>query len=69
MSDIDGKDNSPSAFAVFMPMRDDITDEIVTIHPLGELRFDVVASFHPYTFKIDIPRGVHAGSNEVALRN
>ena len=41
--DVDREADGLSALAVFVPVRDDVADQLRPIHALGELAFDVIA--------------------------
>ena len=42
--DVDGEGDGLSPLAVFVPVRDDVADQLRPIHALGELAFDIVAA-------------------------
>ncbi len=52
--DRNGESDRLSALGVFMPVRDDIADQIAAVHPLGELAFNVVAALSANTAQIGI---------------
>src|SRR5271168_2615898 len=67
MRDVDGKANRLAALAVLVPVRDDIADQIVAVHTLGKLRFDVIADAGFDATKIDITRRIYARPDQEFL--
>jgi hypothetical protein len=56
-----------AALAVFVPVGDDVADELIVVHALGELGLDVVALLGAHAAQIGIDRRVDARPDEVAL--
>jgi hypothetical protein len=67
VTDAAGKCDSAPALAVLVPVRDDVADELVAIHPLGKLRLDIVTGLRPDAAQIWIDRRIDARPDEVAL--
>jgi len=67
MTDAAGEGDGLAALAVLEPMRDDVSDELVPIHPLGELGLDVIASLRFDAAKIRIDRRIDPRPHQVAL--
>src|SRR3974390_3026550 len=65
MLHVDGERDRLSALAELMPVRADIADELRAVHPLGQLRLDVVAGLRADAAKIGIDRRVYASLDQV----
>jgi hypothetical protein len=57
---IDRKTNRFPPFTVFMPMADDVADQVATIHTLGELRLDIVTDTNLNACQVGVDRGEDA---------
>ena len=63
----DGKANGFAALAVFVPMGDDVANQLRPVHPLGKLALNVIAGLHLHALKVRLRRRIDAGFNEIAL--
>src|SRR5262249_33640397 len=67
VADAAGEGDSLAVLAVLEPVRDDVADELVPIHALGELGLDIVAGLSPDAAQIGIDRRVHPGLHQIPL--
>jgi len=67
VADAAGEGHGLAALAVLEPMRDDVSDELVPIHPLGELGLDVVAGLRSDAAQIGVERRVDPRLDQIAL--
>src|SRR5262245_312266 len=67
MSDATGEGHCPAVFAVLEPVRDDVADQLVAIHAIGELTLDVVARDGAHALQVWIDRGVDARPDQMTL--
>ena len=65
--DVHGEADRLPAFAVLVPMGDDVADEVRTVHPIGELAFDIVADAGLDAFQVGIDRRKHARADQMLL--
>jgi hypothetical protein len=50
--DAGGEAHGTPAFAIFVPMANDVADQLRSVHALGELRLDIVAGLHLDAFEV-----------------
>ena len=67
VADAAGEGDGLAALAVLEPVRDDVADELVLVHPLGKLRLDVVARLCSNAAQIRVYRRVDLSLDEIAL--
>ena len=66
---INGEGDGSALLAVFMPMFDNVADQLGGVHPAGELRDDVVALLGSHAFEIGIDGRIDSGFHEIAANN
>ena len=67
MRDVDGEANRFAAFAMLVPMRDDIADQVLAVHALGELRLDIIADAGLDATKVRVGRRIDARLDQIFL--
>ena len=65
--DVDGEADGLSAFAEFVPVGNDVADQLRAIHPLGELLFVIIAGDGADAFEIWINRRIDARADQIAF--
>jgi hypothetical protein len=56
-----------SSLSEFVPMGDDIPDQIIAVHALGELAFDIITSLNLHAFQVWDSGCIDDGSNQIFL--
>ena len=67
VADAAGEGDGLAALAVLEPVRDDVADELVRVHPLGKLGLDIVARLRSDAAQIGIYRRIDLRLDEIAL--
>src|SRR5215813_11624165 len=67
MTDAAGEGDGLAALAIFVPVRDDVADELVPVHALGELGLDIVAGLRLDAVQVRVDRGVDPRLDQIAL--
>ena len=69
MGDVAGESDGLPALAEFVPVGDDVADELGVVHALGELALDVVTAPNPHAKQVWSDRRIDARLDQVAQRN
>ena len=64
---VDTEHQSLPTLAMFVPVGNDVADQIITVHPIGELVDDIIALPGLDAFQIGIGRGVVDRRHQVLL--
>src|SRR4029077_18469228 len=67
VADAAGEGDDLAALAILEPVGDDVADELVPIHPLGELGLDIVAGLRPDAAQIRLDWRVYSRLHQVPL--
>jgi hypothetical protein len=67
--DVDGEANRLPLLAELVPVADDVADEIVAVHPFGELGLDIVADAGLDALQVRFDRSEHTGPDQIFLRD
>src|SRR5262249_20840408 len=67
MTNAAGKSHGAPALAIFVPMSDDVADQLGAIHALGKLSLNVITGLRLDAAQIGINRGVNPRLDQIAL--
>ena len=69
MGDADGEANGLPAFGKFVPVGNDVADQLRAIHPVGQLLFVIVAGDGSDAFQVWVNRRIDARTDKIASRD